>query len=59
MPEWKLLFFSKWGRGPESETKNFWMQPGIKNRQAADLLTAAGIDIVMDMCIKVEHEKLC
>ncbi|MCD6186514.1 MAG: CoA-binding protein [Deltaproteobacteria bacterium] len=28
------------------------MQPGIKNRQAAELMTKAGIDVVMDMCIK-------
>ena len=39
--------------------KVFWMQLGIENSQAADLLTEAGIDVVMDMCIKVEHEKFC
>ena len=39
--------------------KVFWMQLNIENREAADLLTAAGIDVVMDRCIKVEHERLC
>ena len=39
--------------------KVFWMQLNIENREAADLLTAAGIDVVMDRCIEVEHERLC
>ncbi len=39
--------------------KVFWMQLNIVNREAADLLTAAGIDVVMDRCIKVDHERLC
>jgi len=36
----------------------FWMQEGIENREAAALLTAAGIDVVMDRCIKREHTRL-
>ena len=36
----------------------FWMQEGIANPEAAGLLTAAGIDVVMDRCIKHEHERL-
>jgi uncharacterized protein len=36
----------------------FWMQEGIENREAAALLTAAGIDVVMDRCIKREHARL-
>jgi len=39
--------------------KVFWMQLNIENREAADLLTEAGIDVVMDRCIEVEHERLC
>ncbi|RZB34133.1 MAG: uncharacterized protein SRB2_03526 [Desulfobacteraceae bacterium Eth-SRB2] len=39
--------------------KVFWMQLNIENREAAELLTAAGIDVVMDRCIKVEHERFC
>jgi hypothetical protein len=38
--------------------KVFWMQEGIANREAAELLTAAGIDVVMDRCIKKDHERL-
>ena len=38
--------------------KVFWMQEGIENREAAALLTAAGIDVVMNRCIKREHERL-
>ena len=37
----------------------FWMQKGIANDQAAGILTAGGIDVIMDRCIKVEHERLC
>jgi predicted CoA-binding protein len=35
-----------------------WMQLGIENRAAADLVRAAGLDVVMDQCIKVEHKML-
>ena len=36
----------------------FWMQLGIENAEAASLLTQAGIDVVMDRCIKIEHDRL-
>lgn len=36
----------------------FWMQEGIENREAAGLLTAAGIAVVMNRCIKRSHEDL-
>ncbi|MDO8943004.1 MAG: CoA-binding protein [Desulfobacterales bacterium] len=36
----------------------FWMQEGISNPEAAGLLTAAGIDVVMDRCIKRDHARL-
>jgi hypothetical protein len=36
----------------------FWMQEGIENREAAALLTSAGIDVVMDRCIKHDHARL-
>lgn len=39
--------------------KVFWMQLNIENQEAAALLTASGVDVVMDKCIKVEHERLC
>jgi len=38
--------------------KVFWMQLNIQNKEAADLLTSEGIDVVMNSCIKVEHEVL-
>jgi hypothetical protein len=38
--------------------KVFWMQEGIENPEAAALLTAAGIHVVMNRCIKREHARL-
>ena len=38
--------------------KVFWMQLNIENRESADLLTTECIDVVMNRCIKVEHERL-
>ena len=41
------------------QPKIFWMQLGITSQEAADILTDAGIDVIMDKCIKVEHARLC
>lgn len=35
-----------------------WMQLDIENQQAADLARAAGLDVVMNHCIKIEHRQL-
>jgi len=35
-----------------------WMQLGIENQVAADLARAAGLDVVMDHCMLIEHRKL-
>jgi uncharacterized protein len=35
--------------------KAVWMQQGIHDDEVAAKLTAAGIDVVMDRCIMVEH----
>ena len=35
-----------------------WMQLEIENQAAADLARAAGLDVVMNYCIKIEHRKL-
>jgi len=36
----------------------FWMQLNIENREAAKLLTEAGIDVIMNRCIKIDHARL-
>lgn len=38
--------------------KLFWMQLGVENSTAADLLVNAGIDVIMNRCIKIDHAKL-
>lgn len=38
--------------------KAFWMQLNIENQEAAALLTEAGIDVIMNRCIKIEHGRL-
>jgi predicted CoA-binding protein len=35
-----------------------WMQLGIENQQAADIARAAGLDVVMDHCIRIEHKAM-
>lgn len=35
-----------------------WMQLGIMNQAAADLAAAAGLDVVQDSCIKVDHKMM-
>lgn len=35
-----------------------WMQLDIENQAAADLARAAGLDVVQDHCIKIEHRSL-
>lgn len=36
----------------------FWLQLGIENEEAASLMQDAGIEVVMDRCIKVEDSIL-
>jgi predicted CoA-binding protein len=38
--------------------KAIWMQQGIKNDEAAELARNKGIAVVMDRCIKIDHENL-
>lgn len=38
--------------------KAVWMQLGIKNDQAAALAQAAGLPVVQDACMLVEHRKI-
>lgn len=35
-----------------------WMQEGITNEEAAEKARGAGLEVVMDHCMKKEHEKL-
>ena len=38
--------------------KAVWMQEGVINEEAAARARDAGLDVVMDKCMKKEHEKL-
>jgi predicted CoA-binding protein len=38
--------------------KCLWQQIGVKNEEAARLAREAGLDTVMDRCVKIEHARL-
>jgi len=38
--------------------KVLWMQLGIENPEAAQRAVAAGLDVVMNRCVKIEHARL-
>lgn len=35
-----------------------WMQLGIRHQKAAHMAAQAGLDVVVDRCIKIEHARL-
>jgi len=37
--------------------KLIWMQLGVIHAEAADSANSAGIGVIMDRCIKIEHQK--
>ena len=38
--------------------KVLWMQLGIRSAEAAAIADAAGLDVVMDRCMKIEHGRI-
>jgi predicted CoA-binding protein len=38
--------------------KCLWQQIGVVNQEAAQLALEAGLDSVMDRCVKIEHARL-
>ena len=38
--------------------KNIWLQLGISNPEVAEIGTAAGMQVVMDRCIKVDYDSM-
>jgi predicted CoA-binding protein len=40
------------------KAKVLWMQLGIRNEEAARIALDAGLDVVMDRCVKIEHARI-
>ena len=38
-------------------TRTLWLQLGIVSDEAAGIASAAGLDVVMDRCVKIEHAR--
>ena len=42
----------------EVGAKCLWQQIGVQNRDAEELARTAGLDTVLDRCVKIEHARL-
>ncbi len=42
----------------EIKAKVLWMQLGVINHEACAIAEAAGLDVVMDRCVKIEYARL-
>lgn len=42
----------------EVGAKVLWLQLGVRNDEAAAIAAAAGLTVVQDLCIKIEHHRL-
>jgi predicted CoA-binding protein len=42
----------------EADPKSVWFQLGIRNDEVAETLARAGIKVVQDLCLMVEHGAL-
>ncbi|MBA4741899.1 MAG: CoA-binding protein [Azoarcus sp.] len=38
--------------------KSLWLQLGIASAESSRIATAGGLEVVMDLCVKVEHARL-
>jgi predicted CoA-binding protein len=46
------------GEAVKIGAKVIWMQLGIRNEEAAETARRAGLQVIMDRCIKIEHMRL-